>query len=79
MLRVQNDMWWRMGAWWLWKAGLANELARACAKLPHDFAPGLHYQNLAQTLHCLAVLLHLVGGPLLDESVKHAKGTQMSR
>ena len=51
------------------KAGLANE---------HDFAPGLHYQNLAQTLHCLAVLLHLVGGPLLEESVKHAKDIHMS-
>ena len=35
--------------------------------------------NLAQTLRCLAVLLHLVGGPLLKENVKHANGTQMSR
>ena len=35
--------------------------------------------NLAQTLRCLAVLLHLVGGPLLKENVKLANGTQMSR
>jgi len=35
--------------------------------------------NLAQTLRCLAVLLHLVGGPLLKENAKHANGTQMSR
>ena len=70
--------------------GQACELA--CAKLAHDFATGLpkssalwglapaylNYQNLAQTLRCLAVLLHLVGGPLLNENVKHANGTQMS-
>ena len=89
-LRVKKDMWWRMGTWWLWKAELAQELARACAKLAHDFAPGLPKSgtclaelskpcaNLAQTLRCLAVLLHLVGGPLLKENVKHANGTQMS-
>ena len=41
MLRVKKDMWLRMGTWWLWKAELAHELARACAKLAHDFAPGL--------------------------------------
>ena len=35
--------------------------------------------NLAQTLRCLAVLLHLVGGPLLKENVQLANGTQMSR
>ena len=38
-LRVKKDMWWRMGTRWLWKAELANEWA--CAKLAHDFAPGL--------------------------------------
>ena len=41
MLRVKKDMWLRMGTWWLWKAELAHELARACAKLAHGFAPGL--------------------------------------
>ena len=41
VLRVTKDMWRRMGTWWLWKAELAQELARACAKLAHDFAPGL--------------------------------------
>ena len=63
--------------------------ALACAKLAHDFAPGLPKSsalrlitgtclaelskpctNLVQTLRCLAVLLHLVGGPLLKEKEK---------
>ena len=29
VLRVTKDMWWRMGTWWLWKAELAQELARS--------------------------------------------------
>ena len=83
VLRVTKDMWWRMGTWWLWKAELAQELARSlrtilplvCTCLAELSKP---CANLAQTLRCLAVLLHLVGGPLLKENVKHANGTQMS-
>ena len=92
VLRVTKDMWWRMGTWWLWKAELAQELARACARFCPWFAKIIcspvsgtclaelskPCANLAQTLRCLAVLLHLVGGPLLKENVKHANGTQMS-
>ena len=29
VLRITQDMWWRMGTWWLWKAELAQELARS--------------------------------------------------
>ena len=101
VLRVTKDMWWRMGTWWLWKAELAQELARACASLREACArfcpwfakiicspvfrhlPSWNYQKpcaktLRKTLRCLAVLLHLVGGPLLKENVRHANGTQMS-
>ena len=28
VLRITQDMWWRMGTWWLWKAEFAQELAR---------------------------------------------------
>ena len=34
VLRVKEDMWWRMGTWWPWKA----ELARACARFCPWFA-----------------------------------------
>ena len=65
-----------MGAWWLWKAGLANELARSFRTILPLLALSKPCANLA--LPC-STILHLVGGPLLEESVKHAKGNQMSR
>ena len=61
------------------RPGLRMSLRELARSFPTILPLVCNYQNLAQTLHCLAVLLHLVGGPLLDESVKHAKGTQMSR